>query len=123
MLNSPYSVTGSGRMAWVFWLPAMTTRAPTSSRHVPVLTTMVRHNRLSLIGFWVRWSSTFVLQDEYFVENCVDIDDGFTTAGCFSSLTCPVPDCRAMAIGARSQAARTYLEKFLGELRYGNRIN
>ena len=27
------------------------------------------------------------------------------------------PDCRAMAIGARSQAARTYLEKFLNDLR------
>ena len=26
-------------------------------------------------------------------------------------------DCRAMAIGARSQAARTYLEKFLNDLR------
>merc|ERR1712083_573830 len=34
--------------------------------------------------------------------------------------TCPSAnyyDCRAMAIGARSQAARTYLEKFLNELR------
>ena len=35
----------------------------------------------------------------------------------------PVPttysplDCRAMAIGARSQAARTYLEKYLDDLR------
>ena len=26
-------------------------------------------------------------------------------------------DCRAMAIGARSQAARTYLEKFLEDLK------
>ena len=52
-----------------------------------------------------------------------DIDLGFSPAGCLGSLTLPCPDCRAMAIGARSQAARTYLEKFLGELRYGDRIN
>merc|ERR1711899_382790 len=34
--------------------------------------------------------------------------------------TCPSAnyyDCRAMAIGARSQAARTYLEKFLNDFR------
>ena len=31
-------------------------------------------------------------------------------------------DCRAMAIGARSQAARTYLEKFLNDFRVLNEL-
>ena len=34
----------------------------------------------------------------------------------FYSWKYPILDCRAMAIGARSQAARTYLEKYLEEL-------
>jgi len=43
---------------------------------------------------------------------------GYDDLGPHIFQTCPDSnyyDCRAMAIGARSQAARTYLEKFLGE--------
>ena len=42
-----------------------------------------------------------------------------TTTVSTDSWTCRnvLPDCRAMAIGARSQAARTYLEKFITELK------
>jgi len=45
---------------------------------------------------------------------------GYDDKGPHIFQTCPSSnyyDCRAMAIGARSQAARTYLEKFLNELR------
>ena len=39
---------------------------------------------------------------------------------CNFFIACALPlslDCRAMAIGARSQAARTYLEKFLDDFK------
>merc|ERR1719187_3076636 len=45
---------------------------------------------------------------------------GYDDQGPHIYQTCPSAnyyDCRAMAIGARSQAARTYLEKFLPELK------
>merc|ERR1711864_37671 len=45
---------------------------------------------------------------------------GYDDQGPHIFQTCPSSnyyDCRAMAIGARSQAARTYLEKFLPELK------
>merc|ERR1712037_333428 len=45
---------------------------------------------------------------------------GYDDQGPHIFQTCPSAnyyDCRAMAIGARSQAARTYLEKFLNDLR------
>merc|ERR1712079_601680 len=45
---------------------------------------------------------------------------GYDDKGAHIYQTCPSAnfyDCRAMAIGARSQAARTYLEKFLNDLK------
>ena len=45
---------------------------------------------------------------------------GYDDQGPHIFQTCPSAnfyDCRAMAIGARSQAARTYLEKFLPDIK------
>ena len=71
---------------------AMTTKAHTSSRPAPALTTMVSIRIVVL------------------VNNSKHQKMPVST------------DCRAMAIGARSQAARTYLEKFLNDLRVPSKL-